>query len=152
MAGLIVAGIVGTSAIGDSHADKAALAAVEARQSQMQLYAFNLGILGAMAKGDMDYDAAVATTAATNLATLANMNQSLMWLPGSDSDSLGDATRALPKIWMEGSTAGEIGMQLATASTAMAAAAGDGVDGIRGAIGNVGKSCGACHDEYRKPK
>lgn len=150
--GLIVAGVVGTSAIGDGHSNKAALDATKARQAQMQLYSFNLGILGAMAKGDVEYNAEAASAAASNLAALSQMNQSAMWIPGSDSDTLGDATRALPAIWTADSKIGERGMAFGTAAVAMETAAGGGLDSLRGAIGDVGKSCGACHDDYRKPK
>jgi len=41
--------------------------AIKARQAMFQLYSFNIGILGAMAKGDRDYDADVAREAAENL-------------------------------------------------------------------------------------
>ena len=40
----------------------------------MQLYAFNISHLGAMAKGEVDYDAAAASAAANNLAALAALN------------------------------------------------------------------------------
>ena len=43
-----------------------ALAAVKARQSAMTLYSFNLGLLGGMAKGDIEYDADAASAAQTS--------------------------------------------------------------------------------------
>lgn len=152
IAGLAVAGSLATVAVGDSHADKAAMAAVKARQATMDLYAYNLGILGAMAKGAVDYNADAASAAAGNLAAIASTNQMSMWPQGSDTESLGDATRALPAIWQEGSKIGEASMALKTASAALADAAGGGLDSLRGAIGDVGKSCGGCHDNYRQPK
>ena len=60
----------------ESHASAEDLTkAVKARQATMQLYAFNLGILGNMAKGSMDYNADVATEAAGNLVKLSSQNQ-----------------------------------------------------------------------------
>jgi cytochrome c556 len=150
LAGLAIAGIAATAAIGESHADKAAMQAVKARQAVMQLYAFNLGTLGGMAKGEIDYDAEAASAAADNLAALSGMNQMAMWPEGSDSDTLGDATRALPTIWTEGEI-DEHTEALHTAAVALAETAGDGLDALRGGIGAVGKECGACHEEYRKP-
>ena len=47
---------------------------------------------------------------------------------------------------------GEIGGELAQAAATLEGAAGQGLDGLRGAIGAVGKTCGACHEDYRKPK
>ena len=148
--GVVIAAVMATSAIGDGHADKAIAAAVKARQSQMTLYAFNLGLLGGMAKGEIDYDASSASAAASNLAALAKLDQSRLWPQGSDSDALGlDTTKAAPAIWMAGSTAGEKGKALAMAAVALEDAAGGGLESLRGAMGAVGKSCGACHESYR---
>lgn len=148
-AGIAVAGVMATSALSDGHADKAAMAAVKARQASMQVYAFNIGILGAMAKGAVEYDAAAASAAAGNLALLGQMNNMAMWIPGTDNETLGDATAALPAIWQEGSKIGEAGMAFATSTAALAEVAGNGLDALRGGIGPVGQSCGGCHDGYR---
>ncbi|WP_162933330.1 c-type cytochrome [Sulfitobacter mediterraneus] len=149
--GIVAAAVVATTAMGDGHADKATLAAVKARQSQMTLYAFNISVLGGMAKGDVAYDAEAASAAASNLAALAQMDQSRMWPQGSDNEALGpETTSALPAIWQPGSTAAEKGMALAEAAIAMEQSAGAGLDALRGAIGAVGKSCGSCHESYRQ--
>lgn len=126
--------------------------AVKARQSHMQLYAHNLGILGGMAKGEVDYDADAASAAATNLATLSKLDQRSYWVPGTSTAELGDETRALPAIWEPGSQAAEIGGQLAEAATALAAVAGDGQAALGPALGDVGKACGACHKANQQPR
>ncbi len=149
--GLAFAAVLGTVASGDDHADPAIMKAVEARQAQMQLYAFNLGQLGAMAKGEVDYDAGAASAAAGNLAKLSSLDGRAIWVPGSDDASLGeDVTEALPAIWEDGSEVGEKAMALASAASELEAVAGDGLDPLRGAIGAVGKSCGGCHEDYRR--
>ncbi len=151
IAGAAIAAVAGTAEISDSHSDKATLSAVKARQSQMTLYAFNLGLLGGMAKGDVDYDATAAGAAAANLAALSKLDQSRLWPPGSDNEALGDdVTEALPKIWAADSDVGQKGMALAEAAAAMETAAGEGLDALRGAMGPLGKSCGSCHETYRK--
>ena len=71
-----------------SHANPAAEAAVKARKAHMQLYAHNLGILGAMAKGEVDFDAEAAQSAAGNLVMLAGINEASYWVEGSDSMSM----------------------------------------------------------------
>lgn len=126
--------------------------AVKARKAHMQLYAFNLGVLGGMAKGEIEYNAETAQGAANNLAALSSLNQARYWPQGTSMDELGEATEALPAIWQEGSKAGEIGGQLAEAAVALAAVAGDGREALGGAMGAVGKACGTCHEGYRKPK
>lgn len=73
--------------------------AVKARQSHMQLYAHNLGILGGMARGNIEYDAGAAQAAANNLAALSTLDQRSYWVPGTSNAELGEATRALPALW-----------------------------------------------------
>lgn len=125
--------------------------AVKARKSHMQLYAHNLGILGAMAKGEVEYDASAASAAAGNLAALSTLDQRTYWAPGTSTAELGEETRALPAIWEEGSKAAEIGGQLAEAAAALAAVAGDGQAALGPAMGGVGGACGACHKAYQQP-
>ena len=124
--------------------------AVKARQSQMTLYAFNVGILGGMAKGEVAYDAEAAQAAADNLAALTTLNHRAYWPPGTSNAELGDETRALPAIWESGSTAAEIGGQLAEAAKNLAAVAGNGQEAIGPALGPVGGACGACHKANRQ--
>ena len=142
----LVALALGTTVAAPVFADEAA---ITARKSLMQLYAFNLGQLGAMAKGEVDYNADAAQAAADNLLAAASMNQMAMWPQGSDNESMPGKTTALPVIWTTFPAISEKGQALVDAATQMAAAAGTGVDGIRGAIGAVGGSCGGCHKTYR---
>ncbi len=143
--GLAVAG----TAFAGGHAGNPA---VSARKAHMQLYSFNLGLLGAMAKGETEYNADAAAAAASNLAAVASLNQSAYWVPGTSSDDLPGESRAKPEIWEAGSTAAEIGMSFAEAAAALAAVAGDGKDAMAGAMGAVGKGCGDCHKAYRAPR
>ena len=139
-------------AIGGGHAAKEIEAAVKARQSQMTLYSFNLGLLGGMAKGEIEYNADAAKGAAASLAALSTLDQSRFWPAGSDNEAFGKGTRALPKIWTADSKARDIGASLAKASAELSNVAGNGLDALRGGMGAVGQACGACHDDYRAPK
>ena len=123
--------------------------AVTARKAHMQLYQHNLTILGNMVRGNADYDATAAQAAADNMVILTTLNQSTYWNPGTTNAELGDETRTLPAIFEAGSTAREIGGQLAAATVALAAVASDGVEAIGPALGPVGASCTACHRPYR---
>ena len=66
---------------------------INARQSVMTLYGYNLGLLGAMAKGTMPYDAKIANEAAQNLLSVSQMKNSTMWPAGSDLDAPGLANK-----------------------------------------------------------
>ena len=125
--------------------------AVKARKAHMQLYAYNLGKLGGMAKGEVEYNAEAAQTAANNLATLTTVSQAGYWAPGTSNAELGEETRALPGLWGADSTAMQIGGEMGEAITQLASVAGDGQEALGAALGGVGKACGACHKAYRQP-
>ena len=125
--------------------------AVKARNAAMTLYSFSLGTLGAMAKGEMEYDAAAASAAASNLAAVANLNQMAFWPEGTSNADI-DGTRALPAIWENTDDVVAIAMKLAEASNALAATAGDGLEAVQAGLGPVGAECGACHKAYRAPR
>ncbi|RVT84472.1 cytochrome c [Rhodobacteraceae bacterium CCMM004] len=142
--GLCIA--VAAGGYADSHS--ATDPAVKARHGHMQLYAFNLGVLGAMAKGEMEFDADRATAAAANLHAVARLDETGYWPEGTSSDAM-EGSRALPAIWekMDDFEAKQQG--LIEAAATMEGAAGS-LDGIRANIGAVGGACGACHKPYRQ--
>jgi len=128
-------------------------AAIKGRQAMFQTYNFNMSILGAMAKGKMDYDADIAAQSAANLNAAANFGQSAMWPEGSDNETPGNAkTRALPAIWSNFPDVLEKSNALKESSAVLAAEAGNGLDALKSAIGNVGDSCKGCHDDFRAEK
>lgn len=147
--GLSGAALVAGSLLAASHAEKNP--AVEARKSLMQLIAFNLGPIGAMAKGDMPYDAETATTAANNLLTLSRVEIGPMFPEGTDNFSRDD-TRALPEIWddMDGFDAHKA--DLTAAAEAMVTAAGTDLASLQGAMKALGGACGGCHKDFRQPE
>ena len=126
--------------------------AIKARKAQMQLYAWNLGQLGAMAKGAVPYDAAAASAAADNLLAVVSLNGMTMWPQGSDSTAMAGKTRAKVEAWTTWPAIGKKSEAMTAAATQMAAAAGGGLDSLKGAIGEVGKGCKGCHEEYREEK
>ncbi len=135
-----------TMALADSHAEVDP--AVKARQAHMQLYTHNIAILGGMAQGNVEYDAALAQIAADNLATVATLDETTYWPEGTGNDMI-EGTKALPAIWedMDDFLAKQEGM--ITASAAMAEVAGTDLAAVQGAIRELGGACSACHREYR---
>jgi len=144
----VLAITVAGSAFAAGHADKAIQGAIKARQGQMQLYAHNLGILGAMAKGEVEYDAAAASAAANNLKAVANLDAMTLWPQGSDMDSA-ENTRAKAEIWTTFPAVVENSKAMSAAAGAMADAAGKDLASLQGAMGALGGACGSCHKAFR---
>ena len=132
--------------------DKAMAKALKARKGYMQVLGFNMGPLGAMAKGKAPYDAAAATVAANNLKAASEIHLGAAWPAGSDNGALGDETRALPKIWESSDEFGQKWKDFAEAAAALAAVAGNGSEEMVAAFKPVGKSCGGCHKPFRAAK
>jgi cytochrome c556 len=125
--------------------------AVEARQSQFKLFAFNLGALVPMAQGNADYDAEVAAAAAEDLLRLVSLDQTRKWPEGSDNAAI-SGTRAQPSIWEDPDDFVAKLTALREAVAGLEASAGDGLDAMRAALGPVGAACSACHEAHRAPQ
>lgn len=123
--------------------------AIKARQAVMKLQSWYAGPLFQMAKGDMDYDAAMAKTYAEHLNMMANVEGGAMWPEGTDNRAYAGKTRALEEIWTTWPAVGEKDQALKDAAAALVAVAGDGLDALRSKIGPVGKACKGCHDDFR---
>ena len=123
---------------------------LKARQGQFRIMAFNLGVLGGMARGTADYDADLAVLAAENIATIAALHQDGMWPEGSDNMSI-DGTRALPSIWEDTADFNAKWTALGDSADALVTVAGNGQEALGPAVGALGKTCGACHEAYRAP-
>lgn len=124
---------------------------IEARQAHFQVVKFNMGILGAMAKGKREYNAELAEASAKNILKAATMDNGAMWPKGSDNgvDALADVTKAKPGIWSNFPDVQDKHKAWASASEKLASTAGQGLDSLRQNIGPVGKSCKGCHKEYK---
>ena len=150
-AGTLIAAITATTVFAGGHARTPIENAIAARQSHMQLYQFNLGVLGGMARGNVDYDAAAASAAADNLVALTSMSQAGYWLPDSDTGSA-ENTRALAAIWENFTDViAKVGAT-SQAAVAMQAAAGTDLASLQAAMNALGGACGACHKAYRQAR
>ncbi len=148
MAAGLISALAAGPAFAGSHADKRLAEGIKARQAQMQLNNFNLKILGAIAKGDVDYNAEAATFAASNIVHSASIHQPQAWLPGSDNSAV-EGTRALPALWENFPDAAEKSAELLAAANAMNAVAGNGQEAVNGAFDRLVGACIACHKSYR---
>ncbi|MBC6407578.1 MAG: cytochrome c [Rhodobacteraceae bacterium] len=123
---------------------------VKARQGQFQIVAMNLGVLGNMARDNLDYDAEAAQKAANSLLGVSMIDPALLWVEGTDNGSI-VGTRALPAIWENNAAFLDRWGAFAAAAAAMAEAAGGGKEAIGAAMGQIGGTCKACHDGFRAP-
>ncbi|RNF36375.1 c-type cytochrome [Paracoccus methylarcula] len=123
--------------------------AIEARHGFMKMLAINMGTLAGMAKGEIEYDEAAASTAGANLEALSKYTVPALFLDGTANGEIDDSD-ALPAIWEKPEDFGQKFADLGEA----AAGAGDAVMGGQENIGPVvqklGGACKACHDDYRK--
>ena len=150
LAGIILSLPMAASVQGAGHEDNPFAAHLAARQGYMNIMSFNISVLGGMARGNIDYDAEAAQTAANNISAMTRVDGRAFWPAGSDNAQLGGATRALPAIWENMSGFGEAWMALGTAAQGMADAAGGGLDSLQGAMGPLGSACGSCHRNFRQ--
>lgn len=134
-----------------AHGNSAAEAAIKARQAHMSLYSFNIGTLGGMAKGAMEYDAAKAGAAAANIVALSKLDQGNYWVEGSSTDDVMES-EALPAIWTDMADFNKKMENLTAAATTMEGAAGQGLEALQASMKELGGACGACHKAYRKPE
>lgn len=145
---LATLGLSAAICVGVATAHEISNPAIKARTSLMQLYASNLGQLGAMAKGAAEYDAQAASSAADNLVLLTQLDQSTFWPAGSDTDA-DFSTRALPELWQNFPDVMTKSKALADAAIVMKNAAGTDLAALQGAMGALGGACSSCHKAYR---
>lgn len=138
-----------TTAVAEDEADsqKEARAALKFRQSLFQLIRSNMGALGAMAKGNAPFDAAVMQKNGMRIEQLSLMIEDYM---ATDTRNFKLDTGALDKIWQQPEAFSEKVTALTTAARNLqvVAKAGDESE-FRSAIGAVGRSCKGCHDDFK---
>ncbi|MEM7425783.1 MAG: cytochrome c [Pseudomonadota bacterium] len=150
---LVAAGVALTTNVVMADGHSAALEkAIKSRKGLMQIYSFTLSGLGAMAKGEKEYDAKLAASLAGALENASKSSIGAMWPQGSDSTAMPGKTRAKVEAWTTYPKVAEAQNALLKASAALAAGAGDGKDGLGALVGAVGKSCGGCHKPFREEK
>ena len=121
---------------------------VRARQGLMQNYAFSLSTLGNMARGNMEYDAALAQAAADRLVALSDIPQDGYWPEGTSFEEV-ESSEALPAIWENKDDFLAGFDDLHEAATAMAAVAGEGQQALGQQMQALGQACGGCHEDFR---
>lgn len=115
--------------------------AVQARMDAMKVLAQNLGVVGKMAKGEMDFDADAAQAAIDVIAEQSNQIPALFEAEETDPKS-----KAKPIIW----TDWDAFVAQATALTEAAQGVdASSVEGLGQGLGAMGGVCASCHKEFR---
>ncbi len=141
--------VVATATFAASHSGKISNKTVAARHAQMQMISYNTGLLGAVAKGEVEFSAEMVNSAATNLNILAKMDGATLWTSGTEQGAV-DGSRAKAEIWSDAAGFADKFAALEKASAAMIGAADQ--DAVKAGMGAIGGSCKACHESYRGPK
>lgn len=125
--------------------------AIEYRQSALRVMAWQLGPMGDMAQGDIDYDEQEFATRAANLAAASR----LPWegfmegtLRDDDHDAETDALAKIADDWDDFEDR-QATLQEETATLAQMVDDGEGFDMLRRQVGEVANTCKGCHDDYR---
>lgn len=133
----------------DAVAESAGEKVAEARRAYFKLIGTNMGPLGAMAKGKIDYDADTARLHAGNLAAMTTYNAAPHFAAGTSNADLPGKTRLLPAAFTDNAGFMQDYKDFVGAVEALNAVAGDGKAALGPAVGQLGGTCKACHDDYR---
>lgn len=124
---------------------------IKARQGVMWTIALNLGTLGAMAKGEVDYDAEAATAAGESIHGVSMVHLASLFPEGSDG-GMNDGTTAKDTINSDTAGFNEKWAAFGVAAEKAATEAGNGKEALGPILGALGGTCKACHQDYRIPQ
>ncbi|MCF3973625.1 c-type cytochrome [Paracoccus salsus] len=143
VAGLIAVPVLATAQSGED--------ALEARHGYMRMLAINMGTLAGMAKGEIEYDEAAASTAGANIAALSQYGAVALFVPGTANGEI-DESDALPAIWEKPEQFAQKFTAFAEVASGASEAVKGGQDNVGPALQKLGGTCKDCHDDFRKPE
>ena len=121
---------------------------IEDRQAIMKERGALMRILGPIAQGRADFDAATVLDALEKLDANAQATTDVaaLWPEGTET---GGDTEAAPTIWSDAEGFRTISEDYAAKTAAAVAAAPQDLAAFQAAFGPVASSCGTCHETYR---
>lgn len=141
-----LAAIISVTAL--SVAPVSAQDAIAERQQAMKSVGGAMRVVGGMARGQVDFDAAAALEAFETMNEVAGRYGSLF----PEGSETGGETEAKDTIWSDRAGFEAEIAKFESATAAAVAAAPQDMDSFRAAFGPVGQSCGSCHEVYRIDK
>lgn len=129
--------------------EERAIAATETRQAVFKLLRYNMDAINGMARGEVEFDPALAERNARRVAELAPMIPELF--AANDTRDFDVRTAAEPHIWDRFEEFSGLAADLESAAHEFAsvAATGDRAQ-LLGAIRPFGATCGNCHRPFRE--
>ncbi|WP_448564730.1 c-type cytochrome [Thalassotalea ganghwensis] len=128
--------------------EKQAQKATELRQAIFKILGANMGPLGGMARGKVPFD---AEKVAVNAERINQISKMVVDYTTTDTSSFNVSTEALDKVWQDRSAFEKRAQDLTIASANLQKVASSGDEAaIKEAIAGVGKTCGGCHDDFKK--
>lgn len=118
--------------------------AIKYRQSAFTVMNVHMGRLGAMARGDVPFDAAAAQASAKVVELVSH----LPWDAFPAGSNTG-AAKIKGDPWKDPAGFAKLQEDL-KAQTAKLPAAVATLDGLKGQVGATGRACRACHEQYRE--
>ena len=148
---LVAMGGYATVAALTAYAHGGATGIVKERMNAMEVMGKAMKSVGAMFKGQANYDPAAIQAAAGLIAQHAQ--DIPMLFPDSHESRMGKATDALPVIWEQKGKFDGFATDMLRESKALSAIAQDGEQrAVRLQFAKTAKVCSACHTAFRKPK
>ena len=142
-----ISGVFATTAVAQSDLFKAD-DLVKYRQSIYQVISAQATVMGAMAKGEIEFDAAVVNERALNIGNVAKLLGET-YVPATQGVK---DSNMLPAAWEDMDGFSGKGKAFGGALQELIAASGEpdfDIKTARPAISKMLKSCKACHDDYR---
>jgi cytochrome c556 len=128
--------------------EKHAKKANHLRHAVFTMLGANMGTLGGMAKGKIPFDAKIVEKNATRINQLSFM---IADYTRTDTSAYKVKTDALPEVWTKRDAFEKRIDDLSSASAKLVKVSTSGDESaIKAAIGGVGKTCGGCHDNFKK--
>ena len=121
---------------------------IYARQGQFYILEYNLGVLEAMAAGDMPYERDTAIKRAENIELVLKLNQDMNWLPGSTTT---DTPRTRVQGLDKDRAAFKHGMlaMVGASENLMTVTRNGPPSTLRRAAAQMRETCNGCHQYYR---
>ena len=129
--------------------------AIRARQAVMRVIGLNFGPIAQMAQDKMPWNKDVFVANALRIESVWAMQPARFFVPGSDNPVAGariaSFTDARPEIWSAPDKWKSANDKMGEAVANLAKAArGTDEGAMKAAAGALGKTCGGCHDDFRK--